>query len=181
MPESAREYISSRSQREIYEAEIADERQEVKERPDEARAEISVLFQEEGVSREDAEAIADRVCKYPKSWLKTMIEKELFLVLEEPASALQGALVMGVCYLVGALIPVAPYVFAKPTAALILSIALTALALFGIGFGKAQPARQNPWLAGLQVMGLGTLSGVAGYLLGSIFPALMGAPVHLGD
>jgi VIT1/CCC1 family predicted Fe2+/Mn2+ transporter len=175
------EYISSRSQREIYEAEIADERQEIEERPAEARAEISALFQEEGVSEEDAEAIADRLRKYPKSWLKTMVEKELFLVLEEQAGALQGALVMGACYLVGGLLPVLPYIVLKGTPALLLSIALTALALFAIGFGKALPAKQNPFRAGLQIMVLGTLSGGAGYLLGRIFPTLVGAPAGLGD
>jgi VIT1/CCC1 family predicted Fe2+/Mn2+ transporter len=175
------EYISSRSQREIYEAEIADERQEVEERPAEARAEISALFQEEGVSEDDAEAIADRLRKYPKSWLKTMVEKELFLVLEEQAGAFQGALVMGGCYLVGSLLPVLPYLALKGSPALLVSIALTALALFAIGFGKALPAKQNPVRAGLEIMVLGTLSGLAGYLLGKIFPALLGAPAGLGD
>ena len=175
------EYISSRAQRDVYEAEINDEREEVEQRPGEARAEISALFQEEGVSVEDAEAIATRVCKYPHSWLKTMVEKELFLVLEEQAGALQGAIVMGATYLLGALLPVVPYVVLKGQAALVASIALAALTLFGIGFGKALPARQNPGLAGLQIMVLGTLSGVVGYMLGSIVPTLLGAPATLRD
>jgi VIT1/CCC1 family predicted Fe2+/Mn2+ transporter len=174
------EYISSRSQREIYEAEIADERLEVEERPAEARSEISALFQEEGVSEQDAEAIADRLSRYPKSWLKTMVEKELFLVLEEQAGAFQGALVIGACYLFGGLLPVLPYLVLQGPPALVASIALTALSLFAIGFGKALPAKQNPLLAGLQIMILGTLSGAAGYLLGKIFPALLGAPAGLG-
>jgi VIT1/CCC1 family predicted Fe2+/Mn2+ transporter len=175
------EYVSSRSQRDVYEAEIADERQEVRERPGEARAEISALFQEEGVSEEDAEAIADRLCKYPHSWLKTMVEKELFLVVEEQAGALQGAVVMGACYLAGGLLPVLPYVFLRSPPALVVSIALTALALFGIGFAKALPARQNPFVAGLQIMLLGTVSGLLGYLLGNIVPSLLGAPSPLGS
>jgi vacuolar iron transporter family protein len=174
------EYISSRSQREIYEAEIAGERAEIEERPEEARAEIRALFQEEGVAAEDAELIADRICSYPRSWLKTMVEKELFLVLEEQAGALQGALVMGGCYLVGGLLPVLPYLLLKGQAALAASIAVTALALFAIGFGKALPARQRPIPSGLQTMTLGALSGLAGYLLGTIVPGLLGAPTGSG-
>lgn len=174
------EYVSSRSQREIYEAEIAEERQEIQERPWEARAEIKALFEEEGVSDEDANAIAERITRYPQSWLKTMIEKELFLVLEEQASAFQGALVMGACYLVGGLLPVLPYLFLKGPAALATSITLTALALFAIGVGKALPAKQHPIRSGLGIMVLGALSGLAGYLVGNIFPALLGAPKSLG-
>ena len=170
------EYVSSRSQREIYEAEIADERSEVEERPSEARAEISALFQEEGVSEADAETLASIICKYPKSWLKTMVEKELFLVLEEQAGALQGALVMGLCFLVGGVLPVLPYLMMKGIPAVAVSIALAGLALFAIGFGKALPARQNPLTAGLQIMVLGALSGIAGHLLGTILPTLLGAP-----
>jgi VIT1/CCC1 family predicted Fe2+/Mn2+ transporter len=177
---SVGEFISSRSQREIYDAEINDERIEVAQRPAEARAEISALFQEEGVSEEDAEAIAERLSRYPRSWLKTMVEKELFLTVEEQAGALQGALVMGGCYLVGGLLPVLPYLFLTGTAALASSIALAGLVLFGIGFGKALPARQNPWRAGLEIMVLGALSGFVGYLLGTIVPILLGAPAALG-
>jgi predicted membrane protein (TIGR00267 family) len=174
------EYISSRSQREIYEAEIAEEHKEIHERPWEARAEIKALFREEGVSDEDAESIADRLTKYPRSLLKTMIEKELFLVLEEQAGAMQGALVMGACYLVGSLLPVLPYLFLKGVPALSASIALTAAALFAIGVGKALPAKQHPIRSGFQVMVLGALSGLAGYLVGNLFPALVGAPRPLG-
>ena len=170
------EYISSRSQREIYEAEIAGEREEVETRPDEARAEISLLFQEEGVPESDAEELADRICKYPYSWLKTMVEKELFLVLEEPAGALQGALVMGVCYFVGGLLPVLPYLMLRGLPALAASVGVTALALFAIGVAKARPARQNALISGLQITALGAFSGVAGYMLGNVLPQLLGAP-----
>jgi len=170
------EYVSSRSQREIYEAEIADEQSEVEERPAEARAEIRALFQEEGVSPEDSESLASIICKYPKSWLKTMVEKELFLVLEEQSGAIQGSLVMGACFLVGGVLPVLPYLFMTGIPAVALSIALAALALFAIGVGKALPARQNPLMSGLQIMLLGALSGIAGHLLGSILPSLLGAP-----
>jgi VIT1/CCC1 family predicted Fe2+/Mn2+ transporter len=170
------EYISSRSQREIYDAEIAGEREEVEQRPEEARAEISLLFQEEGVPEADAEEIADRICKYPHSWLKTMVEKELFLVLEEPASALQGALVMGVCYFVGGMLPVLPYLILRGFPALATSVGVTALTLFAIGVAKARPARQNPLRSGLQIMALGALSGAAGYMLGDVLPHLLGAP-----
>lgn len=174
------EYISSSSQREVYEAEIAGERQEVKERPEEARAEISALFQEEGVAEDDAETIADILSKYPHSWLKTMVEKELFLTVEEQGGALQGSLVMGICYLAGGLLPVLPYLVLRGIPALGLSIGLTALALFGIGYLKAIPARRSPLASGLRTMTLGGLSGLAGYLLGTVIPAVLGAPSGLG-
>jgi vacuolar iron transporter family protein len=88
--------------------------------------------------------------------------------------------VMGVCYLAGGLLPVLPYLALRGVPALALSIGLTALALFGIGYFKAIPARQNSLASGLRTMTLGGLSGLAGYLLGTVVPGFLGAPSGLG-
>lgn len=173
---AAGEYVSSKSQREVYEAEIARERQEVRERPEEAHEEIRQLFQEEGLSAEDAHLVADKLATSEESWLRTMVEKELGLIVEEHGSPLRGALFMGISYFVGAMLPVLPYLLVARQSALPIALAAAGLVLFGIGAGKALLAQRNPLISGLEVMAIGALSGGAGYLLGTVFPTLVGAP-----
>lgn len=172
---AAGEYISSKSQREVYQAEIDREREEVRARPDEAHQEIKELFQREGLSAEDAHVVAHKLATSEESWLRTMVEKELGLQVDEHGSPLRGALFMAVSYLFGALVPIVPYLLLAKDTALLLSLGLTGLVLFAIGAGKAVIAQRNPLVSGLEVVAIGALSGGAGYFLGTIIPPLLGA------
>jgi VIT1/CCC1 family predicted Fe2+/Mn2+ transporter len=173
---AAGEYISSKSQREVYEAEIEREREEVRDRPDEAHQEIKELFEREGLTPDDAHVVAHKLATSEEAWLRTMVEKELGLLVDEHGSAARGALFMGVSYLFGALVPILPYVLLAQDTALFISLGLTGLVLFGIGVGKALIAQRNPLTSGLEVTAIGALSGGAGYLLGTVIPSLLGAP-----
>src|SRR5256885_7694780 len=92
---AAGEYLSSKSQREIYVAQIENEREEVRDRPQEAHAEVAYMFEQEGLPEPVARQIADDLAKAPNVLLKTMVEKELGLVIEEGRSPMQGAIIMG--------------------------------------------------------------------------------------
>lgn len=173
---AAGEFISSKSQREVYEAEIERERVEVRERPDEAHEEIKELFRREGLTAEDAHVVARKLATSEEAWLRTMVEKELGLQVDEHGSPLRGALFMAVSYLLGALVPILPYLALAQSPALLVSLALAGAVLFAIGAGKALIARRNPLASGLEVVALGAFSGGAGYFLGSVFPTLLGAP-----
>src|SRR5205807_3233525 len=90
---AAGEYMSSKSQREIFEAQIATEAQEVEERPGEAEAEVAFLLQEEGLAPAAARRVASELATSKNVLLKTMVEKELGLSVDEDANALRGAVV----------------------------------------------------------------------------------------
>jgi len=174
---AAGEYMSSKSQREIFEAQISGERQEVVERPGEAQAEMAYMFEEDGLPHEDAAAVAKVIARHPDVLLKTMVEKELGVGVDERhGSPLQGALIMGAAFGLGAAVPVIPYLVLPVTAGLYVSVAATAAVLFGIGLLKSRWTRRNPVRSGLEILALGTVAGVAGYFFGSILPALVGAP-----
>src|SRR5438132_13263723 len=74
---AAGEYMSSKSQREIFEAQIASEALEVDERPGEAEAEVAFMLHQEGLTREGAQRVARELAKSKPGLLKTMVEKEL--------------------------------------------------------------------------------------------------------
>src|ERR1700736_1109693 len=89
---AAGEYMSSKSQREIFEAQIATEAKEVEERPGEAEAEVAFMLEEEGLGADAARRVARELATSKNVLLKTMVEKELGLAVDEDAKAVRGAL-----------------------------------------------------------------------------------------
>jgi vacuolar iron transporter family protein len=171
---AAGEYMSTKSQREIFEAQIADEQIEVDERPGEALAEVAFMLEEEGLAPDVARRVAAELSSNKRVLLKTMVEKELGLTVDDDGNALRGALVMGASFGVAALVPILPYLFVPVSMAVYISVGLSALVLFGMGALKSRWTRRH-WLAsGLQIFGLGAFAGIAGYLFGTALPAALG-------
>jgi vacuolar iron transporter family protein len=174
---AAGEYIGSKSQREIFDAQIVDEREEVHERPGEAEAEVAYMFEEDGLPHDKALEVARIMAQHPDTLLKTMVEKELGLTVEEGGgSPLQGALVMGAAFGLGAIPPILPHVFLDDAIAVPISVAATLVVLFGIGAVKSRWTHRSWWASGLEILMLGAIAGIAGYFFGSILPVLLGAP-----
>ena len=178
---AAGEYIGSKSQREIFEAQIVDERNEVHERPGEAEAEIAYMLEEDGLPHDRAVAVARIMAEHPDALLKTMVEKELGLAVEpEEGSPLQGALVMGGAFGLGAIPPILPHLFLAGGPAVPISVTATMAVLFAIGVVKSRWTHRH-WLpTGLEILAVGAIAGVAGYFFGNVLPVLLGAPTVAG-
>lgn len=171
---AAGEYMSSKSQRDIYLAQIEGEREEVRFRPQESEAEVAYMFQEEGLPEETAKEVAAVIARHPEVLLRTMVEKELGISVDEGRGPLHGAIVMGASFGVASLVPVVPYLFVPVDLAPWLSVALCGLTLFVLGVVKARWTRRGPLRSGLEVLALAALAGAAGYLFGSLLPTLLG-------
>jgi VIT1/CCC1 family predicted Fe2+/Mn2+ transporter len=171
---SAGEYMSSKSQREIFDAQIAAEQEEVDQRPAEAEAEVAFLLEEEGLDRERALRVAAEIASNKRVLLKTMVEKELALTPGDTSSAVRGAIVMGTAFGLAAMVPIGPYLFLPADTAQYVAVVVTLVALFAMGVVKSRWTRRH-WLpSGIEIVVLGTLAGAAGYLFGSVLPALLG-------
>jgi VIT1/CCC1 family predicted Fe2+/Mn2+ transporter len=172
---AAGEYMSSKSQREIFEAQQAGERLEVVERPGEAEAEMAFMFEEDGLAHEEATQVANVIARHPEVLLKTMVEKELGLTGgHAEGTPLQGALIMGAAFGLGAVVPIVPYLLLGLEAAVYASVAATAAVLFGIGVVKSRWTRRHWARSGGEILLLGTVAGVAGYFFGNLLPGLLG-------
>jgi vacuolar iron transporter family protein len=175
---AAGEYLGSKSQAEIFDRQIADERDEVEHRPAEAEAEVSYLFQEEGLPPDDAQQVAAILARHPTSMLATMVSKELGLTyaeqLDTEGSPLRGALIMGGVFALGGIIPILPFVFINGVPAIVWSAALTGVALFAMGAVKSRWTGRSWLTSGLEVFSLAMIAGGAGYVLGSVLPTLLG-------
>ena len=174
---AAGEYLSSKSQREISVAQIADEREKVAEHSEQAQAEIAHLFAEEGLSADEAGVVAELFGRHPEVLLNAKVLRQFGVALDETqGSPLQGALVMGAAFGLGALAPVLPYLFLPLDVAVYVSVIATAVVLFGIGVVKTRWTHGHPIGSGIEILLIGALAGVAGYLFGTVLPMLLGAP-----
>lgn len=171
---AAGEYMSSRSQREIFLAQIAKERDEVRERPGESEAEVAYLLEQEGLSESAAKRVAAEMAREPTVLLKTMVEKELGLVLESGPGELQGALILALAFAVAALVPIGPFVFLPVHSAQPVAVVLSAVVMFFLGVAKSRFTGSGWLRSGLEIVALVAAASVGGYVVGSILPALLG-------
>lgn len=172
---AAGEYMGSRSQHQVFEAQIARERTEVAERPGESQAEVAFMLEEEGLEREQAERVAAVLATNKEVLLRTMVEKELGLSAEPDVHALRGALVLSSALGVAALVPLLPYVLLDVHTALFVSIAGSALVLFLLGVAKSRFVEAGGIRSGLEIVLLAAVAGGAGYLFGTMLPAIVKA------
>ncbi|HEY8731190.1 MAG TPA: VIT1/CCC1 transporter family protein [Candidatus Limnocylindria bacterium] len=170
----AGEYMSSKSQREIFDAQIAAERAEVAERPGEALAEVAFMFEREGLAESSARRIAEEISRDPNVLLRTMVEKELGLTVDAGGSPFQGALILSGSFFVAALVPLLPYFFLPVRSALWVSVGLSAVVMFGVGVWKSRLTKRNPLVSGLEILVLVAGAAIAGSFFGSILPGLLG-------
>jgi VIT1/CCC1 family predicted Fe2+/Mn2+ transporter len=167
---AAGEYVSTRSQAQVYQAEIDAEREEVRRDPAGELEEIQVLFQQEGLSPADAAVVANLIAASEDSWLRTMTEKELGLTATDASGALSGALIIGGAFLLGAAVTILPYLFLSGTPAILSSVALTLIVLAAIGAGKARIAKIGLPGSIAEVVAIGSFAAIIGYLFGTLLP-----------
>lgn len=172
---AAGEYIGSKSQREIFDAQITDERHEIVERPGEAQAEVAFMLAEEGLGEEDAVRIVEIMARHPEVLLRTMVTRELGIHVEdEQGGVLRGSLFMGAAFGLGAAVPILPFLILPIDTALPAAVVATGAVLFGIGVVKSRWTHRGPIGSGLEVLALAAVAGVAGYLFGTVLPQILG-------
>lgn len=165
---AAGEYVSVRSQREMYEHQIGLERAELAEYPDEEAEELALIYAARGMNREDALALARRTIADPQQALDTLAREELGLNPEELGSPWGAALASFFSFGAGALVPLLPFLFARAEGALIASVAMTGVALFGVGAMISLFTGRSAVRDGLRMLAIGGGAGAVTYLVGTL-------------
>ena len=130
---AAGEYISMSSQREMYEREISLERAELEEKPDEEHAELVLIYRAKGLSRTEAERLADQIMADRSVALDTLAREELGLDPGELGSPWFAAVSSLLAFALGALVVIVPYLAGSGVAAAVTAIGLALAAMFGVG------------------------------------------------
>src|SRR6202163_941614 len=135
-------YLAAKSDAEHYAKEREREKLEVKQIPEEEMREVAEVFHSYGLTVKESAPVVEALAKHPKKWVDFMMRFELGLEKPDPKRALVSALTIAGAYVVGGLIPLAPYIVtarlvpARLATALLLSVGLTLLALLVFGFIK---------------------------------------------
>ncbi|MBI4270475.1 MAG: VIT1/CCC1 transporter family protein [Candidatus Rokubacteria bacterium] len=167
-------YLSSRAQRQVYEAELAREGREIREHPGEEVAELIAALTARGLGRGDAVEVARRIARSHELLLSTLAVFELGLAPQQLGTPARDAFVMGVAFAAASLVPLVPFVWPQAMAALAVSSALTLVALFLVGAAKGRLAHLSAIRSGLEVAGLGAASALVSFALGRLASQLFG-------
>lgn len=161
-------YLSLKSQKELFENEIAREMREVEEVPEMEREEVREIYKKKGFGGEELEMIVNRITSDKDRWIKSMMEDELRLFPEDMAKPLSVASIIGVSYIIGSFIPLSPFIIFPPAYALISSIVTTLIIMFGIGAVKARLGYRSWVRSGVESMGVVMFATLLCYIIGKI-------------
>jgi vacuolar iron transporter family protein len=171
----AGEFIASRSEAQVHQTEVRKELEEMETEPEFEMRELIDIYQEDGLTHEDATKVVNVLARYPRAYQTAMVGKELGIAtLEIDTVKVPQALTMGVSYLVGSIFPLIAYFFFPVPVALPLSLVLTFVALVIVGAVKGKLASMNLGLSVLEIVVVGVVSAGGGYLLGNWLPHLLG-------
>ena len=162
-------YLSSKSQREVYESEVARERAEIEEDPHEEMMELELFYQLKGFSPDEARGMAERIQKEPKQFLRTLLHEELGLSEENFPNPWRSTVSATVSTAIGGFIPIIPFFFTVGMPAVVASFIISTVAHFIVGASKALVTTRSWWASGMEMTIVGILEAGITYGLGLAF------------
>jgi VIT1/CCC1 family predicted Fe2+/Mn2+ transporter len=163
------EWLSVTSSRELNQQQIDVEADELKERPEEEKEELALMYQSKGLDEAQARALAERLISNKDTALDTLAREELGIDPKElGGSAWAAASSSFLLFAVGAIFPVAPFFFLGGNAAVLASLALSGVALVLIGAGTSLFTGRNVAFSALRQLALGFAAAAITYGVGRI-------------
>jgi VIT1/CCC1 family predicted Fe2+/Mn2+ transporter len=159
-------YLAAKSDAEHYDSEERREQQEIREIPREEMSEVAEIFRNYGIADEHIRPVVEAMSQKPKQWVDFMMRFELGLEKPDPGRARASAMVIATAYVVGGLVPLAPYMLLHdPRMALRVSIVVTLIALAVFGLVKGRYTGARPVKSAIQTTLVGGLAATAAFLI----------------
>ncbi len=162
-------YLATKAEREVNESEIAREREEVIQKPEEEMEELSLFYQLKGVPTDEANQLASRLFQQPEQALKALASEELGLSEQTFPNPWIAAVSASLSTASGAFIPIIPFFFTSGYPAIIASFAISTVCHFLIGSAKTVVTGLSPWRSGFEMMVVGLGEALITFSLGLLF------------
>jgi VIT1/CCC1 family predicted Fe2+/Mn2+ transporter len=162
-------YTSTLAENDLYHSEKEREYRHIRLAPDVEVEEIRDIYQKKGFEGKTLETIVDVITSNHDVWVDVMMSEEFQMTPPEKTRAFRSALIVGLSALAGSLIPLLPFFFLNVSLSIWSSIVIAALTLFIVGAYKARVTIGKPFRSGMQMAVIGTISALAGYVVGLIF------------
>lgn len=156
-------YTAARVTRQAYNFQVDVERHEIRQEPEEERAELTQIYHDKGFHGRLLDDIVRHVTSDPERWLRVMVRDELGVSPEEGSPSWIFGIAVGASFMVGALVPLLPFL-AHIGAARVLAIACSIVALIATGAARSRYSRKS-WVQSAAEMVVIGLAGAAGGLL----------------
>lgn len=157
-------FLAGKTEQDHYNSELKKEYWEVDNLPEKEKEEVREFFETLGLSKEVQHKATDELTKDKDRWVEFMMKHELGLDKPDPKRAGRSAFNIGFSYVIGGMVPLAPYFFISDSIeALKISAVVTLICLFVFGFFKSKITGVNPWMGGLKVMFIGALAAAAAF------------------
>jgi VIT1/CCC1 family predicted Fe2+/Mn2+ transporter len=170
---AAGEYVSMRTQREMFEHQIAQEREELALYPAEEAEELALIYAARGFPIEAAREMATKLVADPERALDALAREELGLNPDDLGSATGAALSSFAAFAIGASLPLTPFL-ARIDHAAVASAILAAFALFAVGAAMSLFSGRNAVLGGLRMLSIGAAAALATWGVGRLFGVALG-------
>ncbi len=169
------EWVSVQSARELNLHQIAIEREELKLAPDEELEELALIYQSKGIDERTAHELATNLMQQSNPSLDTLAREELGIDPKDLGGSAWGAAITSFfLFAIGAIIPVLPFIFTGGLSAVIISLLLSVIGLFGIGAGVSLTAGSPLWTSGGRQILLGLLAAGITFGIGRLIVTVIG-------
>jgi VIT1/CCC1 family predicted Fe2+/Mn2+ transporter/rubrerythrin len=159
-------YLAAKSEREIYQAEVAREREAIQMNGPEARELLSLYYQVKGLPEEDAQKMVNHIASDPDQLLRALTSERLGSSEEALSNPLVSASSGALSTAVGAAIPIIPFFFLSGIEAVIAAAVISLAAHFAVGAAKSLITVRSWWSSGLEMTVVGALEGAVTYGIG---------------
>jgi vacuolar iron transporter family protein len=159
-------YLAAKSEREIFEADFARERDAVEYNESEAREVLSLSYQIKGLPAEEADRFVEHLAKDREQLIKALAHERLHTTEEGLSTPWISALSGAVSTALGALIPIVPFFFLAGIPAVLVAAAVSLVAHFAVGAAKSLITIRSWWASGLEMTAIGAIEGLVTYFIG---------------
>jgi vacuolar iron transporter family protein len=159
-------YLAAKSEREIYMAEVAREREAIAMNGPEARELLSLYYQVKGLPEADAVHMVNHIASDPEQLLRALVSERLGASEEALSNPIVSASSGALSTAVGALIPIVPFFFMQGIPAIIAAAVVSLIAHFAVGAAKSLITVRSWWSSGLEMTVVGAVEGAVTYGIG---------------
>lgn len=161
-------FLSTKSEREIDERILHEERIELSEYPNEEQHELKEMYVRDGWPEKIASQMVSVAAQDKKLLLKEMSYRELGINQKNMRHPFKAGTSMFISYVIGGTIPVIPYLLLPVSSAVVVSIAITFIGLFSLGVFTTKFTHRTWWKSGFEMLALASIAAIVGYGIGQL-------------
>ncbi len=165
-------FLATKSEREVYQAEIGREKREIEEDPEEEQEELALFYQLKGFTEDESRMLASRLAEKPEQFLRTLAHEELGLSEDSFPNPWVAAVSATISTALGAFIPIIPFFFLSGITAIIVAAFISLVAHFAVGAAKTLVTGRSWFNSGMEMTVVGGIEAVITYVLGAAFKAI---------